>query len=51
MNQGKHIFTQLTEFSTRRTFDRIVKKYQATKNLLQLLHQTIWFLICYSLRN
>lgn len=31
MNQGKYIFTQITEFLPRRTFDRIVKKYQGNK--------------------
>ena len=31
MNQGKFIFAQITEFLPRRTFDRIVDKYQGNK--------------------
>ena len=31
MNQGKYIFAQLTDFLPRRTFDRIVSKYNGNK--------------------
>ncbi len=31
MNQGKYIFAQLTDFLPRRTFDRIVDKYEGNK--------------------
>jgi len=31
MNQGKYIFAQLTDFLTRRVFDRIVKKHNGNK--------------------
>lgn len=33
MNQGKYIFSQLTDFLPRRVFDRIVKKYNGNKNV------------------
>ena len=31
MNQGKYIFTQLTDFLPRRVFDRIVSKHNGNK--------------------
>ena len=33
MNQGKYIFAQLTEFLPRRSFDRIVAKYDGNKHV------------------
>ena len=33
MNQGKYVFTQLTEFLPRRVFDRIVTKYSGNKHV------------------
>lgn len=33
MNQGKYIFSQLTEFLPRRVFDRIVEKYNGNKKV------------------
>lgn len=33
MNQGKYIFTQLTDFLPRRVFDRLVEKYDGNKKI------------------
>ena len=33
MNQGKYVFTQLTEFLPQRVFDRLVQKYDGNKHI------------------
>jgi hypothetical protein len=33
MNQDKYIFAQLTDFLSRRVFDRIVDKYEGNKHV------------------